>query len=77
MCFVQITSHKWAWPFMKPVDVEGLELHDYHEVISLSHLFYHIFSILVMEIFDLLHHISKPLILLCKRLVIILDCIPI
>lgn len=30
----QITSHKWAWPFMKPVDVEGLKLHDYHDVIK-------------------------------------------
>lgn len=28
----QITQHKWAWPFMKPVDVEGLGLHDYYEV---------------------------------------------
>lgn len=27
----QITQHKWAWPFMKPVDVEGLGLHDYYE----------------------------------------------
>ncbi|MCO5595611.1 hypothetical protein L7F22_049656 [Adiantum nelumboides] len=30
----QITSHKWAWPFMKPVDVEGLKLHDYYDVIK-------------------------------------------
>lgn len=30
----QITQHKWAWPFMKPVDVEGLGLHDYYEVIE-------------------------------------------
>ncbi|XP_078179386.1 transcription factor GTE6-like [Carex rostrata] len=30
----QITTHKWAWPFMKPVDVEGLGLHDYHEIIK-------------------------------------------
>jgi len=29
---LQITQHKWAWPFMKPVDVKGLGLHDYHEV---------------------------------------------
>lgn len=29
---VQISQHKWAWPFMKPVDVKGLGLHDYHEV---------------------------------------------
>ena len=28
----QITQHKWAWPFMHPVDVEGLGLHDYYEV---------------------------------------------
>ncbi|KAJ7975094.1 Transcription factor like [Quillaja saponaria] len=30
----QITQHKWAWPFMQPVDVEGLRLHDYYEVID-------------------------------------------
>ncbi|XP_058092332.1 transcription factor GTE1-like isoform X3 [Magnolia sinica] len=30
----QITQHKWAWPFMQPVDVEGLGLHDYYEVIQ-------------------------------------------
>ncbi|XP_027345370.1 transcription factor GTE6-like isoform X2 [Abrus precatorius] len=30
----QITQHKWAWPFMHPVDVEGLGLHDYYEVID-------------------------------------------
>ncbi|KAK7271051.1 hypothetical protein RJT34_26642 [Clitoria ternatea] len=30
----QITQHKWAWPFMQPVDVEGLGLHDYYEVID-------------------------------------------
>ncbi|KAL2334171.1 hypothetical protein Fmac_015384 [Flemingia macrophylla] len=29
-----ITQHKWAWPFMDPVDVEGLGLHDYYEVID-------------------------------------------
>ena len=29
---LQITQHKWAWPFMDPVDVEGLGLHDYYEV---------------------------------------------
>ncbi|KAK3003516.1 hypothetical protein RJ639_018191 [Escallonia herrerae] len=29
-----ITQHKWAWPFMQPVDVEGLELHDYYAVID-------------------------------------------
>lgn len=32
MFFCQITQHKWAWPFMQPVDVEGLGLHDYYEV---------------------------------------------
>lgn len=30
----QITQHKWAWPFLDPVDVEGLGLHDYYEVID-------------------------------------------
>ncbi|XP_010912649.1 transcription factor GTE1 isoform X2 [Elaeis guineensis] len=30
----QITQHKWAWPFMKPVQVEALGLHDYYEVIK-------------------------------------------
>ncbi|KAK3004827.1 hypothetical protein RJ639_019491 [Escallonia herrerae] len=30
----EITQHKWAWPFMQPVDVEGLELHDYYAVID-------------------------------------------
>ncbi|XP_031256038.1 transcription factor GTE1-like isoform X1 [Pistacia vera] len=32
--FRQITQHKWAGPFMNPVDVEGLGLHDYYEVID-------------------------------------------
>ncbi|XP_057982575.1 transcription factor GTE1-like [Malania oleifera] len=32
--FRQITQHKWAWPFMQPVDVKGLGLHDYYEVIE-------------------------------------------
>ncbi|KAG1331215.1 transcription factor GTE6 [Cocos nucifera] len=32
--FFQITQHKWAWPFMKPVQVEALGLHDYYEVIK-------------------------------------------
>lgn len=32
--FVKITQHKWAGPFMQPVDVVGLGLHDYHEVIE-------------------------------------------
>ncbi|QCE13238.1 hypothetical protein DEO72_LG11g231 [Vigna unguiculata] len=30
----EIAEHKWAWPFMEPVDVEGLGLHDYHEIIA-------------------------------------------
>ncbi|KAF5950684.1 hypothetical protein HYC85_012677 [Camellia sinensis] len=30
----KITQHKWAGPFMQPVDVVGLGLHDYHEVIE-------------------------------------------
>nr|CAD1820387.1 unnamed protein product [Ananas comosus var. bracteatus] len=30
----QITNHKWAWPFMDPVDVKGLKLHDYYEIIK-------------------------------------------
>ncbi|KAB5573318.1 hypothetical protein DKX38_000512 [Salix brachista] len=30
----EITRHKWALPFMEPVDVEGLGLHDYYEVIE-------------------------------------------
>ncbi|KAF5182568.1 Transcription factor gte6 [Thalictrum thalictroides] len=32
--FRQITQHKWAWPFMHPVDVEALGLHDYYEIID-------------------------------------------
>ncbi|KAK4259903.1 hypothetical protein QN277_006189 [Acacia crassicarpa] len=32
--FRQITQHKWAWPFLEPVDVKGLELLDYYEVIE-------------------------------------------
>ncbi|XP_027189125.1 transcription factor GTE1-like isoform X2 [Cicer arietinum] len=30
----EITQHKWAWPFKEPVDVEGLQLHDYYEIIE-------------------------------------------
>lgn len=30
----QITQHKWAWPFMQPVDVEGLGLKDYFQIID-------------------------------------------
>ncbi|KAL2341107.1 hypothetical protein Fmac_009047 [Flemingia macrophylla] len=30
----EITQHKWAWPFIDPVDVEGLGLHDYYEIID-------------------------------------------
>ncbi|PON44637.1 Bromodomain containing protein [Parasponia andersonii] len=29
-----ITQHKWAWPFLEPVDVKGLGLHDYYQVIE-------------------------------------------
>ncbi|KAM1004192.1 hypothetical protein FF1_004384 [Malus domestica] len=29
-----ITKLEWAWPFMNPVDVEGLGLHDYYQVIE-------------------------------------------
>ncbi|KAJ6805763.1 transcription factor GTE1-like [Iris pallida] len=29
-----MSQHKWAWPFMQPVDVEGLHLDDYYEVIK-------------------------------------------
>ncbi|XP_044507493.1 transcription factor GTE1-like isoform X2 [Mangifera indica] len=29
-----ITQHKWAWPFMQPVDVKGLGLDDYYEIID-------------------------------------------
>ncbi|PIN07453.1 hypothetical protein CDL12_19983 [Handroanthus impetiginosus] len=32
--FRQITQHKWAWPFMQPVDVEGLGLYDYYQIID-------------------------------------------
>ncbi|XP_062096438.1 transcription factor GTE1 [Humulus lupulus] len=34
LIFRQITQHKWAWPFLEPVDVEGLNLVDYYEVIE-------------------------------------------
>ncbi|KAK7412957.1 hypothetical protein VNO78_04746 [Psophocarpus tetragonolobus] len=30
----QITQHKWAGPFLDPVDVKGLGLHDYYEIIE-------------------------------------------
>ncbi|CAM8968037.1 unnamed protein product [Rhodiola kirilowii] len=30
----QMSQHKWAWPFLQPVDVEGLGLHDYYQVID-------------------------------------------
>ncbi|KAL2629149.1 hypothetical protein R1flu_013835 [Riccia fluitans] len=30
----QITQHRWAWPFMEPVDVQGLGLHDYCDIIK-------------------------------------------
>ncbi|KAM1708083.1 hypothetical protein ACFX15_001076 [Malus domestica] len=29
-----IAQHKWAWPFLQPVDVEGLGLDDYYKVID-------------------------------------------
>ncbi|CAH8384518.1 unnamed protein product [Eruca vesicaria subsp. sativa] len=29
-----IAQQKWAWPFLEPVDVEGLGLDDYHTVIE-------------------------------------------
>ncbi|XP_051116273.1 transcription factor GTE6 isoform X2 [Andrographis paniculata] len=32
--FRQMTQHKFAWPFMQPVDVEGLGLHDYYQIID-------------------------------------------
>lgn len=32
--FRQITKLEWAWPFMDPVDVERLGLHDYYQVIE-------------------------------------------
>uniref|UniRef100_A0A1J3K305 Transcription factor GTE6 n=1 Tax=Noccaea caerulescens TaxID=107243 RepID=A0A1J3K305_NOCCA len=32
--FRQITQHKCAWPFMHPVNVEGLGLDDYYEIID-------------------------------------------
>ena len=34
----QLTQHHWAGPFMKPVDVVGLGLHDYFEVMLLIFL---------------------------------------
>lgn len=30
----QITSHEWADPFLQPVDVIGLQLDDYHKIIT-------------------------------------------
>ncbi|XP_074316624.1 transcription factor GTE1 [Silene latifolia] len=30
----QISKHKFAWPFMDPVDVKGLGLNDYYEIIE-------------------------------------------
>ncbi|KAG4181131.1 hypothetical protein ERO13_A10G207501v2 [Gossypium hirsutum] len=32
----QISQHKWAWPFMQPVDVKGLGLHDYYKVTGIE-----------------------------------------
>lgn len=36
--FRQILQHQWAEPFMDPVDVEGLQLHDYYEVMLLFYI---------------------------------------
>lgn len=48
----QITQHKWAWPFMQPVDVEGLGLHDYYKVESLaSFLYFHHFHFFILFFF--------------------------
>lgn len=33
---LQIMQHKWSWPFLDPVDVEGLGLTDYFEVSHVS-----------------------------------------
>lgn len=30
----QITQHKWCWPFTRPVDVAGLSLRNYYDVIK-------------------------------------------
>lgn len=30
----QLSQHNWAWPFMEPVDVEGLGLYDYYQIIE-------------------------------------------
>ncbi|KAK7329407.1 hypothetical protein VNO77_23574 [Canavalia gladiata] len=32
--FHQLAQHKWAWPFLDPVDVVGLGLHDYYQIIK-------------------------------------------
>lgn len=37
--YFQLSQHKWAWPFMEPVDVEGLGLHDYYQVVFLFFFF--------------------------------------
>ena len=42
---VAITGHKWSGPFMQPVDVVGLGLHDYYEV-TFSISFFEIFFII-------------------------------
>lgn len=33
----QITQHKWAWPFLDPVDYKGLGLDDYLKVMPFLH----------------------------------------
>lgn len=45
--FLQISQHKWAWPFMEPVDVEGLGLHDYYDVIHFYSLSKYIENFLI------------------------------
>ncbi|XP_024640693.1 transcription factor GTE1 [Medicago truncatula] len=32
--FNEIAKDKWAWPFLDPVDVEGLGLYDYYQIFS-------------------------------------------
>ncbi|XP_076925034.1 transcription factor GTE1-like [Bidens hawaiensis] len=47
---LQITQHKWAWPFMQPVDVEALGLRDYYEVV----LFSISFAVFILHMFEFL-----------------------
>jgi len=55
---LQKTQHKWAWPFMEPVDVEGLNLHDYYEVRPFL-CFKAFLSVYPIFIFYLLPHIHE------------------